>query len=27
MILQKEGFKTIAAFDGKEALKIVDEQP
>ena len=27
MILQKEGFKTITAFDGKEALKTVGKQP
>lgn len=27
MILKKEGFKTITVFDGKEALKIIDEQP
>jgi len=26
-ILQKEGFKTISAFDGKEALDIVLKQP
>jgi DNA-binding NarL/FixJ family response regulator len=27
MILKKEGFKTITAFDGREALKAVDEKP